>query len=224
MAPVRDHYDHLLGPVYAWMVGDPAAATAAARQIFVGLGLTGGGVAVDLGAGPGYQAKALAELGWQVTAIDGCAALVAAIPPPVRAIHDELGRFREYVPSADAIVCMGDTLTHLPSRAAISALLDDVAAALRPGGTFVATFRDYSRELVGTDRFIPVKADERRILMCFLEYDGERGESGWATRVSAYRKLRLSRDGVAGELAARGLVVERNQVERGLITLAARRR
>lgn len=231
---VREHYDSLLGPVYAWMVGDADAAVAAARDLFLGLDMGGGGVAVDLGAGLGHQAVALAELGWRVTAIDSCAALVAEIPAPIRAVHDDLGRFRVHVPSADAVVCMGDTLPHLPSRAALSALLDEVAAALRPAGRFVATLRDYTRELTGAARFIPVKSDERRILTCFLEYADEhvdvhdvlheRREAGWTTRVSAYRKLRLSRGAWAGELAARGLAVERNQLERGWITLAARRR
>jgi SAM-dependent methyltransferase len=219
------------------MIGDGDAAVAAARRLFLELGMGdgGAGVAIDLGAGLGHEAIALADLGWQVTAIDSCAALVAAIPPRIRAYHDDLLGFRAHVPSADAVVCMGDTLTHLPSLAALAALLDEIATALRPGGRFVATLRDYTRELTGTERFIPVKSDTRRILTCFLEYAPdhvtvhdilhERDEEDvWAMNVSAYAKLRLARDGLAGELAARGLEVEVNRFERGWIVLCARRR
>ncbi len=46
---------------------------------------------------------------------------------------------------------------------------------------------------------------------------------GWHQSVSCYRKLRLDRHAVAAVLAAEGLVVVRNDVERGLVTLLARR-
>ncbi|MCK9407771.1 MAG: hypothetical protein WCX28_01270 [Bacteriovoracaceae bacterium] len=35
------------------------------------------------------------------------------------------------------------------------------------------TFRDYSTELTGNSRFIPVKSDASQILTCILEYSSE---------------------------------------------------
>jgi hypothetical protein len=53
---------------------------------------------------------------------------------------------------------MSDTLTHLRDMAQIAALLKAVFSALRPGGRFIATFRDYTRLPTGPDRFSPCAA------------------------------------------------------------------
>ena len=76
--PTQRHYDEHLGPVYGWMLGDQDAARDRARQLFVDIGVeTGAGaVAVDLGAGTGVQSIPLAEMGFEVSAIDSCEGLV----------------------------------------------------------------------------------------------------------------------------------------------------
>ena len=95
------------------------------------------------------------------------------------------------------------------------ALIGCVAESLRAGGKFVATFRDYTVELAGTARFIPVRSDADRILTCFLEYGTdsvavhdqlyEREGSTWKFSVSVYRKLRLAPHFVCNALHATGL-------------------
>src|SRR5690606_24669858 len=102
----------------------------------------------------------------------------------------------------DLVLCMGDTLTHLESREAMVILAREVEACLSERGRFIATFRDYSVLPRGEARFIPVRADERRILTCFLEEAGrhvlvhdllhENRNGHWSTKVSSYRKLRLA--------------------------------
>jgi hypothetical protein len=97
---------------------------------------------------------------------------------------------------------MGDTITHLPERSAVESLIEKASVELPPGGMFVVSFRDYSVPLIGDQRFIPVSSDDTRILTCFLEYEPEavvvcdilhqRTPEGWQTRISNYRKLRLS--------------------------------
>ena len=129
---------------------------------------------------------------------------------------------------------MGDTLTHLPSRVAVSELLRLAAANLAPGGLLALTFRDYiGTELPGTQRFIPVRSNGDRILTCFLENgDGFvdvhdhlhiRTPEGWKPSVSSYRKLWLDRHAVAAELVLPGLDLTRHEVERGLVALLARK-
>ena len=83
---------------------------------------------------------------------------------PVRVVEGDLLHFRERCAEpADAILCMGDTLTHLASHEDVERLLTDVAAALSPSGVFVATFRNYfSSHLIGTSRFLLVRSDEAR--------------------------------------------------------------
>lgn len=235
------HYDTHLGRVYEWMIGDVDAAIERNRAEIDALGLRPGatGVAVDLGSGPGLYAIPLAQAGFSVVAIDTCAALNDALRAragalPVRIVADDLLRFRAHAAAADAILCMGDTLTHLASFRDVDALVDDVAAALAPGGAFVATFRDYvSRELRGDERFIPVRSDASRILTCFLEYGPatvrvhdilhEREGDGWRQRVSSYEKLRLDPAAVVKRLGERGLAVTRDAGAGGMVQIVARR-
>ncbi|MDR1990897.1 MAG: class I SAM-dependent methyltransferase, partial [Acidobacteriaceae bacterium] len=182
MALVAEHYDRHLGPVYRWMIGDVAAALQRNQSELDAIGVTPGTtrLALDLGAGIGVHAIPLARLGFEVIAIEASTPMVAELRRetdalPVRIIKDDLLDFPKYVSgSVDAIVCMGDTLTHLPSRDAVARLLSNVAATLSTPGVFITTFRDYSGTAPeGPARFIPVHSDERRILTCVLEYAEE---------------------------------------------------
>src|SRR5208283_386637 len=174
---VSDHYEKLLGPIYAWMVGDLDVATECADAELASIGLPSGtsGNAVDLGAGFGMHSVTLARRGYKVVAIDNYEPLLQQLRTragslTVRTVLADLLRFREeVVQPANVILCMGDTLTHLPNVASVESLFSAVAAALAPGGLFAVSFRDYhSTPLQGDGRFILVRADEHRILTCFL--------------------------------------------------------
>lgn len=239
---VFEHYDQHLGPVYAWMIGDLDDAGERNLEELRDLGLTPGssGVAVDLGAGPGLHAIPAARLGFSVLAIDSCPPLLETLREragdlPIRAEEGDLLTFRDRLDGpVDVILCMGDTLTHLPSRDAVEALLGDVSAALAAPGAFVTTFRDYaSAELHGSDRFIPARSDESRSLTCFLEYSEEivtvhdllheREDGRWRLRVSSYPKLRLDPAWVAEILDGHGLVVQQDGPSNGMVRMVARR-
>jgi hypothetical protein len=244
MADVQDHYDGHLGPIYAWMVGGVDAALRRGADELADLGLAAGpagaGWAVDLGAGFGMHAIPLADHGYEVLAIDTCAALLETLadrrgPRPIRTVHDDLLAWRRHLPTpAQLVLCMNDTLTHLPGPAAVERLLDDLAAGLASGGRFVASFRDYTIAREGPARFIPVRSDASRILTCFLEYGPthvtvhdllhEREGAGWRQRVSAYRKLRLAPTWLVGQLAARGLAAEVAEAPAGMVRVTARQR
>jgi SAM-dependent methyltransferase len=208
------------------------------RQLRVTPGLTG--IALDLGAGPGLHAVPFARLGFSVLAFDDCRALVEALRRRsegllIQPIQADLQAFRRHHPGpVDVVLCMGDTLTHLPSLPAVEALLRDVAAALSSPGIFVTTFRDYTSPAPEAgDRFILVRADEHRILTCFLEYGDEvvtvsdllheRMGEGWRLSVSCYPKLRLALDWVGERLEAPGLSVRIDRLERGVVRVVARR-
>jgi len=242
MASVQEHYDNHLGAIYGWMIGDFETAKAAAREELRAAGIFDGAgrIAVDLGAGPGAHAIALAEAGYSVTAIDACAELLEQLrgndrAGAVRCAHADLtdfGRHRDR--PAHVVLCMGDTLTHLPSLASVDALFADVADVLVPGGLFIATFRDYaSKTLEGDARVIPVRQAKSRILTCFLEYGDttvtvhdilhEWTESGWALRVSSYPKLRLSPESARSTLERLGLSASVASGPRGMTRLIARR-
>jgi SAM-dependent methyltransferase len=240
MTSVAEHYEKVLSPVYSWMAGGVDAALAAgAREIAdLGLELPAGKPVVDLGAGFGMHAIPLARAGARVLAIDSSRRLLDELVRladnlPVTTAHDDLLSFRTHVTEPPAaILCMGDTLTHLPEHTNVDFLVQEVAEVLEPGGWFVLSFRDYGVPLHDEQRFIPVRADERRILTCFLEYADdsvlvhdilhERTGDAWETRVSSYRKLRISPDHVIGSLESFGFDIRREPGVRGMVRIVAR--
>jgi SAM-dependent methyltransferase len=250
MADVADHYQRLLADCYSWMLGDFDARAERERAFLEQHGLrapAAGALAVDLGAGSGHQSVALARLGWRVRAIDTSTKLldelrrraagldvVTDVVADVVAILDDLRHFTRHLDGVapGAIVCMGDTLTHLPSAEAVRQLFADARASLAPGGAMVLTYRDLSRALEETDRFIPVRADADLILTCFLEYFPDhvrvhdllhrRTADGWRLEKSWYPKLRLAQADVERWLAADGFTLAHVGNTRGLIEIVAR--
>jgi SAM-dependent methyltransferase len=242
MKTAAAHYDSHLGRVYAWMLGDlnAAAARSAAELAEMSLPERTGASALDLGAGIGLHAVALAHRGYAVTAIDACQLLLdqliaRAAGVSVKAMCGDLARFRAEAPGPfDVILCLGDTLTHLPDVPAVEGLFDAVAESLNAGGLFAATFRDYAtRELAGDERFILVRRDEERVLTCFLEYGvdrvtvhdllTERQDRQWTQTVSSYPKLRLAPEWVAAQLEKRGLAARRETAPSGMVRIVGRR-
>jgi 2-polyprenyl-3-methyl-5-hydroxy-6-metoxy-1,4-benzoquinol methylase len=238
---VDNHYANHLGPLYTWMVGDIDAALSRSDKELAALPLPSkaGATAVDLGAGFGLHAIPLARRGFSVVAIDSYAPLLGELTArqgtlPIRTVTANLLDFRAHVAGpADVIVCMGDTLTHLPDRSSVEFLCEEVAAALAAGGLFVATFRDYvSTPLAGDSRFILVRSDAERVMTCFLEYADttltvhdlvhEREGAIWRLRVSSYPKLRLPPHWLAERLTALGLEVRRDTTG-GMTRIAARK-
>jgi len=235
---VQQHYRNLLAPIYGWMIGEFDEALEAARQDLRAAGLlTGAGrTAVDLGAGLGAHALALSERGFHVTAIDTSTELLdqlrAHADERITSVDGNLLRWRDYRDSTDAILCMGDTLTHLESKSAVAELFESVARGLNPGGVFMATFRDYSTGVPnGTVRFIPVKSDSERILTCILDYGPEtvtvhdvlheKTDAGWTRRISTYSKLRLGPDWVRAALEGAGLRAIVEPGARGMVRVIA---
>jgi hypothetical protein len=242
MSTVTDHYERLLAEHYSWMFGVSAAVKAAEqRDLLTRVGVGAGELAVDLGAGSGFQSMALADMGFKrVLAIDTSATLLEELRSncgkrPVESIQDDMMHIARHVDpgAADVFVCMGDTLTHLPAKDAVSQLFGAVSVALRSGGLFVMTFRDLSAELHGVDRFIPVRSTPDKIMTCFLEYNADivmvhdlihvrEGES-WKLLKSSYPKLRLPPNEVRLNLEEVGFQVYSQEVVRGMSVIAARR-
>jgi 2-polyprenyl-3-methyl-5-hydroxy-6-metoxy-1,4-benzoquinol methylase len=239
MATVEEHYDRLLADVYSWMYGGWDAALARYTEFFAVRGIEPrkSRRAVDLGAGCGFQAIPLARRGFQVTAIDLDRKLLAELEAHagtenIEVVCGNLVEFRRYVREpAELVVCMVDTLLHLESQEVVERLFDDVYAALEPGGTFIATFRDFSVAAEDLDRFISVRNDERMIFTCFLEFEPatvkvhdlvyRRVDGRWDFAKSYYRKLRLSTAWAVSTLRAAGFAKVETALDRGLVVVTA---
>jgi SAM-dependent methyltransferase len=241
MVTVEEHYARHLAPIYVWMAGGFEAAVARGRsEIEAVVGpLAGGGTVVDLGAGFGMHAIPLARQGYSVLAIDSSAILLELLKAhagnlSIRTVADDLLSFRQHLQApVELILCMGDTLTHLSDRDRVERLLFLIAEALRPGGQFISSFRDYTVPLTGDSRFILVKSDSDRILTCFLDYSSEyvtvhdllheRADLTWGLRVSSYRKTRISPEWAANSLRSKGLSVRLEPGLAGMVRLVAKR-
>ena len=241
MATAKDHYDTVLSDIYSWMLGGFDAGIQKNSDFFQShkISPTRSAVAIDLGAGCGFQSIPLAMAGFTVTAIDIDCKLLNELKNhigtlPISIIKDDLVNFDKHSESnVELIVCMTDTLLHLESKDTLIALFKKVLAALEKDGRFIVTFRDLSPELSELDRFIPVKSDDRTILSCFLEYEPEivkvhdllyrKEESGWTFSKSYYRKLRISKEWVDNQLLNLGFTVIESTVDKGFVTVIAQK-
>lgn len=241
MPSVEEHYNRVLADVYSWMYGGWDSALGRYTEFFAARGAAprGSKRAIDLGAGCGFQAIPLARLGFAVTAIDLDRKLLAELEAhskghDIEIVCGDLMDFRRHAPgSAELVVCMVDTLLHLPSQDHVQRLAADVFAALEPGGTFIATFRDFSVETKELDRFIPVRSDGDTVFTCFLEFEPatvkvhdlvyRRVDGRWELAKSFYRKLRLPTDWVVRTLRAAGFRDVDTELDRGLIVVTAKK-
>lgn len=233
MSTTEDHYAHFLAPIYSWMLGGIEAATDRARQELEMLEADTATTrtAVDLGAGAGAHSVALAERGFSVVSIDSCEGLLSEIRTysallDIRTIHGDIRSFRKHVTIPPGIIlCMGDTLTHLPSMSDVETLFRDIRQCLDPDGLFFATFRDYTGGTTpGEGRFVSVRSDADRILTCLIEPRPQcvrihdllhtRNQSEWTFSTSSYRKLRVDPRWVTELLTGLGFDVKLGQTNR----------
>jgi len=236
---VEDHYSNLLAKHYTWMFGVSFDAKVAEQKAILHDALQPAGyrpdpgMAVDLGCGSGFQTVALAEMGYSpVVAVDTSQFLLKELQShgdnlSIGTICNDILKLSEFVSpaTAKAVVCMGDTITHLGSRDEVEELLRLVFYSLTPGGKFVLSYRDLSAEAIGLDRIIPVYSDENKVMTCFLEFDLpdvvlvhdlvyiRQGEQ-WLFEKSSYRKLRLPLNWLENAMVRVGFAVQRGQAGR----------
>ena len=241
MTSVKKHYEDLLAPYYSWMCGGNDYKLKESRKFFDDHKIRpkGSNVAVDLGAGSGFQSLPLAESGFNVIALDTSRTMLAELVQnagalPIVTVEDDLLHFPEHITSAvEVIVCMGDTLTHLESLMAVEDLFKNVYAALEENGSFILSFRDLSVEMTGLDRFIPVRSDAKKIFTCFLEYEKdsvkvhdilyELSNDQWHMKKSFFRKLRISIDRTKEYLLKSGFKIDVSDMHNAMVTIIARK-
>lgn len=245
--PSQPHYEHLLGPRYAWMTGDFAKLLERAKAELAAAGLTAANStprrAIDLGAGRGQHALALSLAGWGLTALEPCVHLREELLAHFASHHQRVDAsatdILEWIVAPEsapwqAILCLGDTLCHLPDLAKVDQLLSTAARRLAPGGRLVLTFRDYSDPAAtGTVRTIPVKSDTDRILTCVLHTGAshvdvhdlfhERNGETWTLHASRYAKVRVDPARVLARLAEAGLAPTRFAAPGGMIGIIGAR-
>ena len=240
MPSAEEHYETHLGPVYSWMVGDIEAALARSAVELEALHLPprSGGTALDLGAGIGLHALPLAQRGYAVTAIDSCQALLDELTMraqdlPIKTIRADIATFGSRITEPlDVILCMGDTLTHLP----------ELPPSKRSSRKHLQHWR---REECLPQRFATTSHPRSRRSGASSWFAATRGASSpafsstaqstcgstifctsakaerWQQRVSSYPKLRLDPQWVVAKLAALGFEVRRDPGPAAMVRIVA---
>lgn len=234
----KEHYENHLGHFYSWMAGDFQLKFNEFRNLLTENSIlpSSNKLAVDLGAGHGLQSIPLAELGFKVLAIDFNQHLlneleVNAKDLNIRTINDDIRHARNFRDRPELIVCCGDTLSHLNDKTEIKTLLSLISNSLGEKGKLILSFRDYSNKLTGTDRFIPVKCDENKILTCILDYDDEfvsvtdllheKVNNEWQQKISSYKKIRLLTTEIVAYLEEVGMTIIFNKFINRMVTIIA---
>jgi SAM-dependent methyltransferase len=197
------------------------------------------GIAVDLGAGCGFQSIPLSQIGFSVSAIDSSKKLLAELRQnaqglAIKTINDDLLNFDRCCPGPiELVVCMGDTLTHLSTRKTIRHLLRKIFKALEADGRLILSFRDLSVELSGLDRFISVRNDANIVFTCFLEYEKshvkvhdivyQRKHDRWDLKKSFYKKIRIAPQWIKEVLQSLGFRIETFAVHDAVACIIARK-
>lgn len=119
---------------------------------FLATGLRTGSRVLDLACGTGTYAAALAHRGHRVTGVDLAPEMIAAAAQPrpagLRLLVGDMRALRSLAPgSFDLIYCIGNSLVHMPSHAAVRTLLSDAAQSLDRGGQLVVQIVNYDRAL-----------------------------------------------------------------------------
>jgi len=115
--------------------------------------LDGAAHILDCACGIGTQSLGLAKMGFRVTGCDISSKSIerARLEAEKRNLHiqfsvanllnlDHLGESR-----FDTVICMDNALPHLQSAEELSQAAIQFRASLRPGGSFMASIRDYDR-------------------------------------------------------------------------------
>ena len=236
---VKEHYDIHLADFYSWMTGDFETKQKEFQKFLKENAIIPSSTkkAIDLGAGHGLQSVPLAKLGFNVTAVDFNEQLLGELTInakglTIEILNDDIKRIKQFADKeVELIVCCGDTLSHLDNKGEIENLITDISTTLQAGGKTLLSFRDYSTELTGDNRFIPVKSDDTRILTCVLDYENEtvrvtdllneKTETGWKQKVSSYNKVRILTNEVVKILEANGMNIQLNQVINRMTTIIA---
>ncbi|MFN2218593.1 MAG: hypothetical protein ACK2UA_08310, partial [Anaerolineae bacterium] len=129
-----------------------------------------------------------------------------------------LGGYAALGQTFDAAVCLGNSLPHLLTKAAVEDALADFAAVLRPGGLLVIQNRNFDRVWRERERFMPPQtfrgADGEWIFVRFYDFYEEtltfnmlrlrRTEEGWSQSVESTELRPIFALDLAPALAAAG--------------------
>ena len=180
---------------------------------------------LDAACGTGHHAIALAERGYEAVGADLSAPMIeqarrnaTAAGLDVPFVTAGLGSLAALGQIFDAVLCLGNSLPHLLTDAALAEALADFDAVLQPGGLLVIQNRNFDRVWSQKERFMGPQSysDGEREWLFVRFYDFheqtvtfsmvrlQRAAAAWAQDVESTELRPLFRDDLAAALAAAG--------------------
>ena len=181
---------------------------------------------LDAACGTGHHAIALAQRGYRVVGTDLSTAMIErarenalAAGVDVRFAVAGLGELAALGEAFDAVLCLGNSLPHLLTAAAVDNALLDFATVLRPGGLLVIQNRNFDRVWTQRERFMGPQShrdgEGEWLFVRFYDFHEEtltfhivrlqRTEEEWTQDVESTELRPIFRKDLAAALAAAGL-------------------
>lgn len=232
---VQSHYKNHLSKFYTWMFGDYNQSVQRQKNFFEENAVVAepDDVAVDLGCGSGFQSLALKALGFETYAVDLSEELLSELKLKDSSVHIRHGDIRDLKfakpLNPSAIVCMGDTLTHLSTLEDVRSLIKNSYFVLKTQGKLILTFRNLTSLPSEAERFFIVRSDDEQILSCFLEDAGEKVkvydllykkiDGQWELQKSFYHKLKIDPLLIEKQMSELGFKVATKKLPNGMDAL-----
>ena len=144
----------------------------------------GSRLVLDAATGTGMHAIALAQLGYQASGADISRGMIERACSNAKSagvqVRFEVAGFGSLastfgISSFDALLCLGNSLPHLLSRAELDQALLDFAACLKPGGVLLIQNRNFDAIIANHERWMEPQshseADAEWIFQRFYDFD-----------------------------------------------------
>jgi SAM-dependent methyltransferase len=187
---------------------------------------------LDVAAGTGQHAIAFAREGYEVSATDLSAPMVAraqanaaAAGVTVRLWRAGFADLAAHEGAAfDALTCLGNSLPHLTDEEALRGALRGFAQMLRPGGILVIQNRNFDRVLAQQERFMAPtvhrEGEQEWVFLRFYDFLGpllrfnvvrmhRQGDAPWAAQLDQTMLRGWARHELERLLGEEGLTVQR---------------
>lgn len=169
---------------------------------------------LDVACGTGWHAIALAQAGLTATGADISPQMIARAREhaaqanvSVPFVVSDFEHLEQTVPETfDAVICLGNSLPHLLSLAALQQAIQQMRQRLRPGGVLIVHNLNYDQRLKTQPRFFAASGTADSLVWRFADYGAEfitfhtalfeRQNDAWSVRVNST----LQRPLLAGDL------------------------
>jgi SAM-dependent methyltransferase len=132
--------------------------------------------ALDMGCGTGVHAIALAQLGLDVTGVDVSTRMLEKARrhakktrTVIRFVEGDFLTARPRVP-CDMLICLGNSLPHLESRDALTAVLTHWRSLQATDGYVVIQLLNYRRVLEQRERIVNIRRDGGETIIRFYDF------------------------------------------------------